>query len=368
MKLEIGKKIKSLRKKNDITQDKLGEYLGVTAQAISKWESGDCYPDIEILPAIANFFNIQTDELLGVDIMKTNEKVEKLLEQVRENESKGFMRENITLLRTALQEFPNNYSLLQSLAFNLFMFEDRTEDDIKENISINERIVEDCPDNNMRNNALQELAYSYSRLGEKQKALDIVNKLPNINITRTVMLPRVTEGEEHISHLLSNISTFNGLLTEEIRIYARDKYTDKSNIEDMQKQIVLLKKCISIYEIVYENNDWGFANVRLKRYFEMIAEAYLCIGDCENALVYLEKVAETCITFDTLPEPFPYTSILFEGKAFYKKINMTTSIPESQSYRTLHALMENSLYDPIRETDKFEEIVEKLKPHAKKYD
>jgi len=46
MTINIGEKIKLLRKKNDITQDKLAEYLGVTAQSISRWESGTCYPDI----------------------------------------------------------------------------------------------------------------------------------------------------------------------------------------------------------------------------------------------------------------------------------------------------------------------------------
>ena len=49
--IKIGEKVKLLRKKNDVTQDRLAEYLGITAQAISRWESETCYPDIELLPA-----------------------------------------------------------------------------------------------------------------------------------------------------------------------------------------------------------------------------------------------------------------------------------------------------------------------------
>jgi len=61
MMIKVGGKIKSLRNKNDVTQERLAENLGITAQAISRWESGSCYPDIENLPAIADFFITDRD-------------------------------------------------------------------------------------------------------------------------------------------------------------------------------------------------------------------------------------------------------------------------------------------------------------------
>ena len=54
--IKIGHKIRLLRKKNDTTQEKLAAYLNVTPQAVSRWESEICYPDIETLPLIADFF------------------------------------------------------------------------------------------------------------------------------------------------------------------------------------------------------------------------------------------------------------------------------------------------------------------------
>ena len=76
MKNKIGEKIKTLRKKANITQEKLADYLGITFQSISRWESGICYPDLELLPAIANYFKITADELLGIGIMNKQEKGE----------------------------------------------------------------------------------------------------------------------------------------------------------------------------------------------------------------------------------------------------------------------------------------------------
>jgi len=61
----LGKRIVQNRKRLGMTQDQLAEQLGVTAQAVSKWENDQSCPDISTLPALAEIFGITTDELLG---------------------------------------------------------------------------------------------------------------------------------------------------------------------------------------------------------------------------------------------------------------------------------------------------------------
>ena len=65
MNVKIGAIIKRLRAEKHITQDTLATAMGVTPQAISRWESEGGYPDIELLPALADFFSVSIDELLG---------------------------------------------------------------------------------------------------------------------------------------------------------------------------------------------------------------------------------------------------------------------------------------------------------------
>lgn len=60
----IGAVISELRKTKGITQDELAKYVGVSAQAVSKWENGGV-PDTELLPKIADFFEITVDKLFG---------------------------------------------------------------------------------------------------------------------------------------------------------------------------------------------------------------------------------------------------------------------------------------------------------------
>ena len=67
MNINLAEQLKALRKEKNISQEKLATYLGISYQAISKWENGNAYPDIQLLPNIARFFGITIDELLQVE-------------------------------------------------------------------------------------------------------------------------------------------------------------------------------------------------------------------------------------------------------------------------------------------------------------
>ena len=64
MNTTLGKRISTLRREKELKQDELAEKLGVSSQAVSKWENDQTCPDISLLPLLANIFNISVDELL----------------------------------------------------------------------------------------------------------------------------------------------------------------------------------------------------------------------------------------------------------------------------------------------------------------
>ena len=73
--MEFNEKLQDLRKQKGLTQEKLAEYLYVSRTAISKWESGRGFPNIESLKAISKFFSVSLDELLsGEEILAIAEK------------------------------------------------------------------------------------------------------------------------------------------------------------------------------------------------------------------------------------------------------------------------------------------------------
>lgn len=68
--IKIQEQITFLRKQKGLTQEELAKALGVTNQAVSKWESGQNCPDIQLLPELAKFFEVSVDELLGCNSAK----------------------------------------------------------------------------------------------------------------------------------------------------------------------------------------------------------------------------------------------------------------------------------------------------------
>lgn len=73
--IQINEQIAFLRKQKGLTQEELAKALGVTNQAVSKWESTQCCPDIQLLPDLAKLFDVSVDELLGYTPGSTTEDI-----------------------------------------------------------------------------------------------------------------------------------------------------------------------------------------------------------------------------------------------------------------------------------------------------
>ena len=85
----LGRRISELRKKKGITQDQLAEEMGVSSQAVSKWENDISCPDIGLLPQLADYFGVTLDELMRGDLEK---EVQVVPESERKDPSKLIMR------------------------------------------------------------------------------------------------------------------------------------------------------------------------------------------------------------------------------------------------------------------------------------
>ena len=114
MKLNIGASIRELRRVRGVTQENLAEEMNVTAQAVSRWEAGASYPDMELIPSIANYFGISIDRLFGYS-SEREEKVNAILEKIDALNDETWrdgsnLDECIAILRRGLEEFPGNES------------------------------------------------------------------------------------------------------------------------------------------------------------------------------------------------------------------------------------------------------------------
>jgi len=113
--MEIGNKIKFLRRKAGLTQEQLGERLGLSAQSVSKWETGTAMPDITLLPLLSREFGVTIDELFDLTQEDRLQRIEKRME-VEEELPADIFREFEDVLKNQLSEGQDRARCLSLLA------------------------------------------------------------------------------------------------------------------------------------------------------------------------------------------------------------------------------------------------------------
>ena len=199
MNLLIGENIKRMRRERDLTQEEVANHLGISFQSVSKWERGDGYPDITILPALANYFGVTIDDLMGMDKTAKKEKYDEVNRIWNENNKRGLHIENVELMRKSLKFFPNDALLLVQLSTSLEKI-DGTEEEkdgyLRESIDVQEQILRYGEDSEVRSSTLYNICFAYRKIGEYDKALEQAKKLPNLYKARENALVYLLEGEE----------------------------------------------------------------------------------------------------------------------------------------------------------------------------
>lgn len=218
----LGERIREFRQRNGRTQDSLASELGVTAQAVSRWEKGICCPDIELIPSIANYFGVSIDELFGYD-NERSKRVDSLYAKIcdmnRRNNGVDIDIDNcIACARAALIEFPGNSKLGLALASVLFnagyvrrgelhtigadgygrydVEQHRTYPEWKEAIKLYEKILPDLPAGPMRQQAVTELSQLYKNMGEHEKALQLAESAPELSGSKPFLRIMAFDGAE----------------------------------------------------------------------------------------------------------------------------------------------------------------------------
>lgn len=118
MKLNLSANLRRFRVEKGMTQEDLAEILCVSHKAISRWETGAAYPDIEMIPTLAEHFGVSLDELLGTtnaDRERASEEYYDRLRRIPEDDNDAM----IGLLREMHREFPRDADALEGLCCHL---------------------------------------------------------------------------------------------------------------------------------------------------------------------------------------------------------------------------------------------------------
>ena len=369
MNLEIGRVIKSLRKKHQYTQEQLAAYLDVTAQAISRWESGACYPDIELLPKIAAFFGISLDVLFDVNtterIARRSEIYEEIeLYKMHPCEDHDFAIERA---RGFLAEFPSDDKIQLHLADTLWMHIWKTtpdEEKLKEEERRYQAVIGGAQNMDIKNEAVVRLASLYlDGFKHPDRASLILQNLPKIQHSREWQSAVVFfRHPEHTEKLQEYIEFSIAPLLDMLPNYIISHIPNTPDMWD--KKVEMMEKIIEMAKFFFGDN--------LLCYHFYVAEIYRLISTYrvaqkryEETLVALENMCEHLI-LDEKAELGDHFSSLFTDKLSYSARNSYIDPPHNRAWTLVHfEKLAHKRYDPIRNTERFCKVVETIEKMAK---
>ena len=118
----IGEVIRELRKRDGITQEKLAESLGVSFQSVSRWENGQAWPDVTLVPLLARYFRVSTDTLFDMENQESAEREEYFNTTYAQYRKEGRLALRRELMEQAVREFPHKFRYMMNLAEDLELY------------------------------------------------------------------------------------------------------------------------------------------------------------------------------------------------------------------------------------------------------
>ena len=336
MDIKIGETIKKLRKERDVTQEKLADYLGISYQAVSKWENGTALPDITLVVPLANFFGVGTDELFSQNKQITDEKIQEYEEKSRKLFNLGDMKSCISLMRKALEEYPKNYRFMLTLAraiqwnqYNQAEDNDAKSKENEEIVEFCERILEDCADTNTRNGTMQILCTAYKDLGQREKAIKTAEEMPSFSATRDWLLSSLCEGDRQIKQKQGNILFCIW--------YAAYELTELAHKLGGEEKIAHLEAALKLHETIFYDGNALYYHTWI---FGICLELARCYAakDAEKAVEYLLMAEKHAAANDAVPEEFTRYTSIFVNQMGHSTANTLKSSTETSRGQFLNWL------------------------------
>ena len=329
MQIQFGETVRRLRRERGLTQEQLAGRLNVAFQTISNWERGECTPDLGMLPAIAGFFGVSADELLGVNQVENERRIQEILGYFDDNfRDMERWEEYKAALQEALRHNPNDYRLWE-LHFGLLT--SRCPQDTAESLrarlpevmSVYENIMENCTNVGIRADVCGTMCHFYGGIirhdpegcaAERAAQERIVSELPDLYDTRQfVSTLHLSRSDEEMKKVCQES------VTDLLEIFDGMALHLTNRIDDEREDIAVRRTMLDVFDAVYPDGDYGKSFGCVVMLWEFVAVKHAQeFGEYDEAFAALRRAAELSLAFDAQPRVRTHTSPLFRGYVFEK--------------------------------------------------
>lgn len=355
--MTIGEKIKELRKKNDLTQEKLADYLCVSYQAVSKWECGLSNPDLTLIVPLAKLLHVTTDELLGMTSPQTDKK--KL--EYDALYDKAHKPEQLEIAQKATQEYPGELkyikwqaNCLYMLAYDNYTTQDKFYEDLEKSLKLEFVVFENATDEKLKNSALAGIVINLAALRRNNEAKKFAEMYPQtLVLDKDTVMGWALTGEEKNKHSQKVLMRhFDGML----RILINKADSNNPNLKDLD-YLECAEKAIHSMIPSGEYNRYYDDLIDIAIYKAQI----YAFTDPQKAIEELEKARDYAVTFDKLfmltPTAISYNSPYFNLLSFDSAdLLVYGPLENNRRIDNFKWWLSGKCFDIIRELSEFQQL------------
>lgn len=354
-KLLIGENIFKLRKERGLTQDELADFMKVSTAAVSKWESGNSYPDITLLPELASFFNVSVDKLLSFKSGLSDDEIQKIYRECEKLFSSNDIVSAIDKSKGYISKYNSSYSLKYKIGFLFFFYSwkntEKCIDMIKYAVYLYEDIVKNSSSIELVEESLFQLSALYQFLNKDDKAVEALKKIHKSDIDPDTMLACIYIKKNEMKRARKILQK---------RLYKR--VNDISSIcmtllNSYNDDLSMIEKyhnlCMNIQREFSSNGNCIFS---FAYEYLTFAKSYMDFKEYEKAVCMLKKMVEDLRINDINHSRELNTVWCFNELPDRKERSITINM-----YENILKLLESSDFDQIRENKEFIDIFDKVK-------
>ena len=376
MKETMGQIIKRLRKERGFTQEELAEQIGVTFQAVSKWENDTGMPDISQVVPLATVFDVSTDVLFGLFGTNTTDEVNKIIEEafalVTYPATTEMVNKKYDRLHEGLTLYPNNTTLLMhcletgiALAYpNNDIYDNENGEDIYHKcITEADLVIKYCKNTSDVMRAHMIMVLLHAAYGNFDEAKDHASVFPwRADMTIHKMYGYIARWEKNLSEENKCFQTDYFYHIEAMLDDIVDIAMCAYNEEKYDNAIECLKQALSFIELICKDEEVvpRFHVREVGDIHLLLAKVYMKTGKIENTLSELR----TMVDYD-----------LNETSKFEYGCQLNSPLLHDANYnfywngmdfkKSLMIKLNDEIFDEIRETESFKKIMETVLNYVK---
>ena len=362
--IKVGTIIAARRKGKGITQEELACHLGVSKPAVSKWESGQSYPDILLLPVLAAYFNISVDELLGYEPQMTKEDVRKLCNRLKDEFACGPFEKVYSECNQYIKKYFSCWHLQIQLGLLLLNHmslagsQEKTQEIIKQALDIFERVEKNSQDVNLAKQALQMQALCYYFLQQPVEAIDILENMNEPIIPSESLLIKAYQmkGDNDKAKEYLQGYTFVNLIN--MLSSAPDYFQMYADMpERMEIYYQLFIKLCDIFEIE-KLHPAMLLNIYLSS-----AHVYMLQGQKEKALDNIEASVDLIKKTDMVSFALKGNELFDSIEKYFEDREVDTSLPRNSAVIQSDfkkVILQNHYFAQLEGEERYQHIKKKL--------